>query len=37
MLPSSPRANAVLEEKATKQYYKKTPEEKNWMISETDL
>jgi len=36
-LPSSPRANTVPEEKATEQYYKKTPaEEENWEISETD-
>jgi len=36
-LPSSPRANTVPEEKATEQYYKKTPaEEENWEIGETD-
>jgi len=36
-LPSSPRANTVPEEKATEQYYRKTPEEEeNWEISETD-
>ena len=36
-LPSSPRANTVPEEKATEQYYKKTPaEEENWKIGETD-
>ena len=33
-LPSSPRASAVPEEKATEQYDKKTPE--NWGISEAD-
>jgi len=33
-LPSSPRANTVPEEKATEQYYRKTPEE--WEIGETD-
>ena len=33
-LPSSPRANMVLEEKATGQYYRKTL--KNWEIGETD-
>jgi len=33
-LPSSPRANMVMEEKATEQYYRKTPE--NWKIGETD-
>jgi len=33
-LPSSPRANMVPEEKATEQYYRKTPE--NWEIGETD-
>jgi len=33
-LPSSPRANTVPEEKATEQYYRKTPE--NWEIGETD-
>jgi len=36
-LPSSPRANTFPEEKATKQYYKKTPaEEENWEIGKTD-
>jgi len=36
-LPSSPRANTVPEDKATEQYYKKTPaEEENWKIGETD-
>ena len=36
-LPSSPRGNTVLEEKATEQYYKKTlTEEENWEISEID-
>jgi len=36
-LPSSPRANTVPDEKATEQYYKKTPaEEENWEISKTD-
>jgi len=36
-LPSSPRANTVPEEKATEQYYRKTPEEEeNWVIGETD-
>jgi len=36
-LPSSPRANTVPEEKATEQYYEKTPaEEENWEIGETD-
>jgi len=35
-LPSSPRANLVTEEKATEQYYKKTAEEENWEMSETD-
>jgi len=36
-LPSLPRANTVPEEKATEQYYKKTPaEEENWEIGETD-
>ena len=36
-LPSLPRANTVPEEKATEQYYRKTPEnEGNWEISETD-
>jgi len=36
-LPSSPRANTVREEKATEQYYTKTPEEEeNWEIGETD-
>ena len=33
-LPSSSRANAVTEEKAMVQYYRKTPE--NWDIGETD-
>jgi len=37
-LPSSPGANTVPEEKATEQYYRKTPEEEeNWEIGETDL
>jgi len=35
-LPSLPRANLVPEEKATEQYYKKTPEEENWEIGEMD-
>jgi len=36
-LPSSPRANTVPEEKATEQYYKKTPAaEENREIGETD-
>jgi len=36
-LPSSPRANTVPKEKATEQYYKKTPgKEEDWEISETD-
>jgi len=36
-LPSSPRANMVPEEKATEQYYRKTPgNEENWEIGETD-
>ena len=34
-LPSSPRANTIPEEKATEQYYKKTPDE-DWEIGETD-
>ena len=33
-LPSSPRANTVPEEKATEQYYRKTPE--SWEVGETD-
>jgi len=33
-LPSSPKANTVLKEKATEQYHRKTPE--NWEIGETD-
>jgi len=33
-LPSSPKANTVLEEKATEQYRRKAPE--NWEIGETD-
>jgi len=33
-LPRSPRVNTVPEEKATEQYYRKTPE--NWEIGETD-
>ena len=33
-LPSLPRVNTVSEEKATEQYYRKTPE--NWEIGETD-
>jgi len=33
-LPSSPKAYTVLEEKATEQYYRKTPE--NWEIGEID-
>ena len=35
-LQTSPRANTVLEENAMEQYYKKTLEEKNWEIGETD-
>jgi len=37
-LPSSPRANTIPEEKATEQYYRKTPEEEeeNWEIGKTD-
>jgi len=36
-LPSSPRVNMVPEEKATEQYYRKTPENKeNWEIGKTD-
>ena len=36
-LPSSPKANTIPEEKATEQYYKKTPaEEEKWEIGETD-
>jgi len=36
-LPSLPRANTVTEEKATEQYYRKTPEEEeNWKIGKTD-
>ena len=35
-LPSSPKANTVPEEKATEQYYKKTPAEEEWEIGETD-
>ena len=34
-LPSSPKANTVPEEKATEQYYKKTPAEEEWEIGET--
>jgi len=34
-LPSLLKANTVLEEKATEQYHRKTPE--NWEISKTDL
>ena len=36
-LPRLPRANMVLEEKATEQSHKKTPEEDNWEIGERDL
>ena len=35
-LPSSLKANTVPEEKATEQYYKKTPVEEEWEIGETD-
>ena len=35
-LQSSPRANTIPEGKATEQYYRKTPEEENWEIGETD-
>jgi len=35
-LSSSPRANTITQEKATEQYYRKTPEEENWEIGETD-
>ena len=34
-LPSLLRANTITEEKATEQYYRKTPEEENWEIGET--
>ena len=35
-LPSSPRANTITEEKATKQHYRKTLEEENWEIGKKE-